>query len=69
MPFIEAAQSPMLAQRLIAGVPSITTSDADKIAKIICEWFMQDALPQLIVPAGIAVNIALAQTAAPGQVT
>lgn len=54
MAFISSAQKTLLGARLIAGVPSVNTADALKIAAIICDWLEQDAIPQLIVPAGIA---------------
>ena len=54
MAFIASAQKTLLATRLIAEVPSVNTADAEKIAKIITEWFMQDAIPQIMVNAGIA---------------
>lgn len=55
MPFISSAQKALLSARLVSGVPSVTTSDAEKIAGIICEWLEQDAIPMLTVVAGIPI--------------
>jgi len=77
MPFISSAQKALLSTRLIAGVPSVSTGEAEIIAGIICDWLEQDAIPTLLVSAGIAIagvgggvpGPVTGATVAPGKVT
>ncbi len=77
MPFISSAQKALLSTRLIAGVPSVSTEEATLIAGIICDWLEQDAIPTLLVSAGIAIagvgggvpGPVTGATIAPGKVT
>ena len=72
MPFISAAQTTLLATRIIAAAPSVKTEDAQNIAQAICDWFEQDAIPQIMVLPGIATSPAIlatpGNTTAPGQI-
>ena len=56
MPFISAAQTELLAARLLPVIqPADGGETAKAIAQVITKWLEEDALPTILVQAGIPV--------------
>ena len=64
--FVSSGQKHLLTARLLPVIqPPDGGVTAEKIAGAICDWLEFDMIPELVVPAGIAV----ATTGGPGSTT